>query len=168
MTNATDFLDILSELEKTPESVGLGLRLDLSQIIHQHLADKKISQKKFATMCGMKPPLLARVMYSNANCTFDTAGRILYAMGVRGKLRVDRGAAISGSGKQEVVALHTAPIKEANGKEEISSNFKRIDVSTGNSNYVLKNWGESPQSSKEFVPRNTSEGQRPVRISRVG
>lgn len=161
MTSSSDFLDLLAKLESTPESVGVGLRLDLSQVIHRYLSERGLSQKEFAAKCGMKPPLLARIMYSNANCTFDTAGRILFAMGVRGKLSTDRRNGKSENRIRKLSALNTVTIKESNGKEEIVSADTRIPSfhieAAGTAAGI--GWCEDPQGgASSYVAGNARAG----------
>ena len=105
---------LLKELESfntTPESAGYDLRLDLSTIIHMHLARKGWTQSKLAAACGMKAPLLTRIMHGASNCTFETAGRILFALGVQPKLN-----GMERSGKSAVRAVKSA-LKIPKGEE---------------------------------------------------
>jgi plasmid maintenance system antidote protein VapI len=83
--------DILRDLEafdSKPESTGFDLRLDLSEIILRHLCEHGMTQKEVAARSGMKESFITRLIHSEANCTFDTAGRILHALGIRAKLVV--------------------------------------------------------------------------------
>lgn len=81
-----DLLKELDEFNETAEGRGFDLRLDLADIIFRHLAEKGWTQTKLAEAAGMKSPLLTRIMHSSTNCTFETAGRILLALGIKGKL----------------------------------------------------------------------------------
>jgi transcriptional regulator with XRE-family HTH domain len=81
--------DLLSDLEafrQTRESRGHDLRNDLANIVVRHLAQRGWSQARLAEAAGMKSPMLTRIIHSDANCTFDTAGRLLYALGIEAKL----------------------------------------------------------------------------------
>jgi hypothetical protein len=86
MTTTKDLLKILEEYEKTPDSRGYDLRLDLADIVLRHLRDKGWTQKALADAAGMKAPFLTRIIHAAQNCTFDVAGRLLFALGVRAKL----------------------------------------------------------------------------------
>lgn len=86
MNHFQGILDDLREFEASPESRGFDLRLDLADIILRHLDGKRWTQKRLAEAAGMKPSFLTRVIHASNNCTFDVAGRILFALGVQAKL----------------------------------------------------------------------------------
>jgi transcriptional regulator with XRE-family HTH domain len=76
----------MEEFENSPEGYGFDLRLDLADIILDQLAKKKMTQKSLAEKAGMKPSYLARILHGSQNFTSDVAGRIFYALGIKGKL----------------------------------------------------------------------------------
>jgi AraC-like DNA-binding protein len=80
------FFETLNDADNSPEGRGYELRLDLADIVLRHLDDKRWTQNRLANAAGIKPSYLTRVIHSNTNCTFDTAGRILHALDVRAKL----------------------------------------------------------------------------------
>lgn len=84
-----EIMKLIAELESEPCSAGLGLRLDLSQIIHCHLSETGLTQNEFSKKCGMRSQELNRIIHSRTNVTFETAGNILFAMGLRGKISVE-------------------------------------------------------------------------------
>ena len=84
--NTQGWLKTAEEFENTPEGAGFSLRADLSDIIVRHLGQRGMTQTRLAEAAGMKPQQLSRVIHSSANCTLDTAGRILFALGIRAKL----------------------------------------------------------------------------------
>jgi plasmid maintenance system antidote protein VapI len=86
MTAINDLLKDLEAFESTPESRGYDLRLDLAQIVLRHLKEKGWTQKALADAAGMKAPFLTRIIHAAQNCTFDVAGRLLFALGIRAKL----------------------------------------------------------------------------------
>jgi len=79
-----DLLSDLKEYNKTPEAVGMDLRLSLSEIVVRRLAALNWSQAELAKAAGMKASFVSRVIHASSNCTFDVAGRLLHALGVRG------------------------------------------------------------------------------------
>lgn len=81
-----NILQTLEDFKKTPESRGLDLRLDLAEIIIRNLNVRGWSQRELAAASGMKEPQLSRVIHSNANCTLDTVGRLLFALGTHAKI----------------------------------------------------------------------------------
>jgi DNA-binding phage protein len=84
--NSQNWLKAMESFESTPEGAGFSLRADLSDIVARHLGERGMTQAQLAAAAGMKPQQLSRVIHSNANCTLDTAGRILHALGIKGKL----------------------------------------------------------------------------------
>src|SRR5579862_5872761 len=86
MAKNNDALSVLREFDSEPESVGYDLRLDLSTIVSQHLAEKGWTQTRLAKAAGMKPSFLTRIIHGTNNCTFEVAGRIIFALGIRAKL----------------------------------------------------------------------------------
>lgn len=84
----------LETFKQTPESVGLELRLSLSQTILRHLKEKGWTQAVLAKKAGMKEPFVSRVLHSNANCTLDTAGKLLFALGIRARFSVSPNSAV--------------------------------------------------------------------------
>ena len=66
--------------------MGVELRLHLSEIVLRHLRRHDWSQRELAEKTGLKESFISRVVHSNANCTFETAGRLLFALGVRARI----------------------------------------------------------------------------------
>jgi plasmid maintenance system antidote protein VapI len=84
-----NFHDLMTDLEsfdQSPDGRGFDLRLDLADIILRHLNKNGITQKKLAELAGMKEPMITRLIHAATNCTFDSAGRILFALGIKGRL----------------------------------------------------------------------------------
>jgi len=73
----------LQKFKETPESVGHELRLHLSSLLCRHLSIKGWTQKRLADEAGMQESFVSRVMNADSNCTFDVAGRLLFALGLR-------------------------------------------------------------------------------------
>lgn len=74
----------LSGFREDPQSVGFHWRLNLSALLCELLEDKKgWTQKRLATEAGMQEPVVSRIMNADTNCQFDTAGRLLFALGIR-------------------------------------------------------------------------------------
>jgi len=87
MTKAKDLLHILAEFEESPESVGIDLRLDLADLVIRHLDGQGWTQKQLAQRTGMQESFISRIIHAESNCTFEVAGRIMHALGVRVQLR---------------------------------------------------------------------------------
>ncbi len=82
-----DILRTLEEYEDSAGSVGLDLRLSLTEIILRDLRRRNWSQRELASRTSLKESYISRVLHSNANCTFDTAGKFLHALGIRARLQ---------------------------------------------------------------------------------
>lgn len=86
MSVIRELLDELRAFNETPESVGYDLRLDLAELILEELRAKQWTQKQLADATGMKPSFITRLVNSANNCTFEVAGRVCHALGLRPKL----------------------------------------------------------------------------------
>ena len=87
MTKASDFLNALEDYKQNdPESQGVHLRLNLAEIVIRQLNANGWTQAELAERIGKKEPFISRIIHSDTNCTFDTAGRILFALGVQAEL----------------------------------------------------------------------------------
>ena len=82
-TTAKDLLRVLREFEKTPESVGVDLRLDLADLVMKHLDRLGWTQKRLAKQADMQESFISRIINAESNCTFEVAGRIVHALGVQ-------------------------------------------------------------------------------------
>jgi transcriptional regulator with XRE-family HTH domain len=47
------------------------------------MEQKGWSQKRLGDEADMLEPMVSRIIHANANCTFETAGRLLFALGLR-------------------------------------------------------------------------------------
>ena len=74
---------LLGEFKENPQSVGFLWRLNLSDILLDRMSDQACTQKQLADKAGMKQPFVSRIINSDSNCTFDVAGRLLFALGIR-------------------------------------------------------------------------------------
>ena len=115
MSHVPDILKALDEYHQTPESRGIKLRLNLAQIILRHLKENNWTQKELARKTSFKDSFISRLLHSDANCTFETAGRILYALGVEAKL-------------EEVRAIHSSMEIDSSGHTQT---FSRQDQTNG-------------------------------------
>ena len=95
-----EIFDSVADYDKTPQSVGMELRVSLSSIIHRHLFERKWTQKQLAKASGVAEQMLTRIMHSNTNCTFETAGKVLFALGLRGGLIEEIGPSLPTSDEE--------------------------------------------------------------------
>jgi transcriptional regulator with XRE-family HTH domain len=87
MRSEFDFLDeLLQEGKSTHEGLSISLRIDLSRIIISRLKAKGWSQRELGLHAELKAPFVSRIVNGDANCTFDTAAKLLFALGVEAGL----------------------------------------------------------------------------------
>lgn len=89
MSDIDTIHEALSEYKQTPESYGLELRLNLAEIVLAYLKRTGVTQYQLANRAGMDSGRLNQVIQANANCTLDIVGRLVEAMGLKGRLVVD-------------------------------------------------------------------------------
>lgn len=73
----------LRAFRQDPQSVGYRLRLNLVDILADRMDEQGISQAELAEAADCLPSFVSRVMNAESNCTLETAGRLLFALGVR-------------------------------------------------------------------------------------
>lgn len=73
----------LGGFREDPQSVGFQWRLNLSTLLCELLDDKGWTQKQLAEEADTLEPVVSRIMNADSNCQFDTAGRLLFALGIR-------------------------------------------------------------------------------------
>jgi len=83
MASTQDILQVLDEYKRRPESYGLKLRLNLAELVIRQLNSNGWSQRDLARRTGLKEAYISRILHSDANCTFESAGKILFALGVK-------------------------------------------------------------------------------------
>ena len=83
MATVSDLHTILDEYKKTPDAVGLGLRLDLAQILLRQMNAVGWDNEQLADAAGMREFTVTAILHSDMNLTFETAGRLLHALGIK-------------------------------------------------------------------------------------
>lgn len=83
MASTQDILRVLDEYKRKPESYGMKLRLNLAELVIQQLNSSGWSQRDLAQETGLKEAYISRILHSDANCTFESAGKILFALGIK-------------------------------------------------------------------------------------
>lgn len=90
MSKVLDQLEkFLEEFDESPQGYGTQLRLDFAEIIWCSLVRKKWSQRRLSERSGFADSVISNLVHGNKNCTLDTVGRVLHALGTRAKLRED-------------------------------------------------------------------------------
>ncbi len=82
MAKTHDLLVILESYENKAESRGYELRLSLADVMLRGLRARGWSQKQLADAAQMKASFINRIIHGDSNCTFDVAGRLLFALGI--------------------------------------------------------------------------------------
>jgi transcriptional regulator with XRE-family HTH domain len=77
---------ILQRHKDSPAGIGHELRLNLSEIVLQNLQRQQWTQRKLATAAGKCEAYITRIVHGQQNCSLDTVGQILFALGVRAQL----------------------------------------------------------------------------------
>ena len=75
----------IKEFENTPEGYAYSLRLDLTEIVLRRLGNN-MTQARLADKAGIKPQMVTRIVHAASNCTFETAAKVLFALGVKARL----------------------------------------------------------------------------------
>ncbi len=78
----------LAEYEATPDSRGLELRLNLAEIVIRRLKELRWTQEKLAHLTSINRAHISSIIHSNSNCTFNTIGRVLFALDVHVRFEV--------------------------------------------------------------------------------
>ena len=89
-------LDSLADYKGTAPGISLKLRLSLAEILQSNLKSRGWTQRKLADKTNKKEAYISRVMHSEANCTLDTIGELLFALGIRARLQQETLIAVSG------------------------------------------------------------------------
>ena len=82
-----ELTNFLEEFDESPQGYGTQLRLDFAEIIWSSLVQKKWSQRRLSEQSGLADSVISNLVHGNKNCTLDTIGRVLHALGTRAKLR---------------------------------------------------------------------------------
>lgn len=78
--------EALRKHENTPESYAHEIKLSLSKCVIDRLMANQWTQKQLADRIGVTEPFISRVLSGDANFTADTAGKFLFACGVRARI----------------------------------------------------------------------------------
>lgn len=77
---------LLDRYGRTPESYGVHLRLDLAQLVIQGLKAEDWTHLDLALHSGVDAAVINRILHSDLNCSFATAGKLLFALGIKATL----------------------------------------------------------------------------------
>lgn len=107
---------LLGEFKENPQSVGYLWRLNLSDILLDRINDQGCTQKQLADKAGMKQPFVSRIINSDSNCTFDVAGRLLFALGIReGEVILAKAPSMDATTKDSDATASTFTFEGGNG-----------------------------------------------------
>jgi plasmid maintenance system antidote protein VapI len=150
MTTTQDLRNILNDARNSGEGRGFELRMDLAEIIIQNLDHKGWTQKQLADAAGMKEPMITRLVHSAANCTFDVAGRVLFALGVSAKL-VGTVATEMDTFVNHALPIAAANMKGTHGSEETT--YKLIQISEESSSSVIASSAGTVAADHPFLSK---------------
>lgn len=83
-----EILEHLAEFERTPQAFGQELRLSVAQLVLGHLRQRGWTQSYLAAKAGLSARHVREILHSNTNCTLDTVGKLLHALGIHARLKV--------------------------------------------------------------------------------
>ncbi len=72
---------------KTPDSYVHELRLSFAEVVVDRLQELGWNQKTLSDKLGVTEPLISRLLSGDHNWTSESAGRLLFALGVRARVR---------------------------------------------------------------------------------
>jgi transcriptional regulator with XRE-family HTH domain len=121
-----DLRDMLDEFDRTPAASGYELRLGLATIVLGRLDALGWTQKRLADATGMKESFVSRVIHGDQNCTFDVAGRLLFALGVRARL-----AEVPSSSRRPSRGSSARPAAARNARNGAARPRKRAEGAVG-------------------------------------
>ena len=78
--------EALDAYRETPESFALELRMSLSELLIENLHRLGWTQAQLAEKVERADAFISRVLHGDENCTLKTAGLLLWALGVRGRV----------------------------------------------------------------------------------
>ena len=77
----------LEEFKNSPVGYGARLRLDFAEIIWCGLERNNWSQRRLSREVGLADSVVSNLIHGNKNCTLDTVGKIIHALGTRATLQ---------------------------------------------------------------------------------
>jgi len=82
MTTSQDIRDMLEAYQRNdPASRGLHLRLMFAQIVIRRMDSEDVTPGALAAAAQTTAHEIEQIIHSDRDCTFDEAGRILFALG---------------------------------------------------------------------------------------
>lgn len=76
----------LETFEASPAGYGAKLRLDFAEIIWRNLELKPWSQRQLAAKARLADSVVSNLIHGNKNCTLDTVGKVIHALGTEAAL----------------------------------------------------------------------------------
>lgn len=103
----------LREFQDSPRGFGHELRMNVAEIVMRNLKQKPWTQRELAEAAGKGESYITRIVHGQQNCSLDTVGALLYALGVRASIVEDAPAKAVGS------VAHSLTLDTTHGQEEI-------------------------------------------------
>ena len=145
MATTQDLLKVLEDFDKKPESQGYRLRLDLSAIVLRHLSEKGWTQQQLADAAGVKPPYVTRIIHGATNCTFESAGNVLFALGVKVKLVEAQPPSSNRHLIGKTMNLTNSLTLHQHGSTDGKEKIKRQSTTSGGNATIFSHTAASPQ-----------------------
>ena len=94
----------LERFKASPAGYGAKLRLDFAEIIWRNLERKPWSQRQLARKVRLADSVISNLIHGNKNCTLDTVGKVIHALGTEATLQ--ESGPLAGSSSGPVFLLH--------------------------------------------------------------
>ncbi len=85
--NAKHLQSLVRDFDKTEEHCVLKIKLSLTRLVIKGLEEKGGTQSRLASELGYSMPLLHRLLHGDENWTVETAGRLLFAIGIDAEIK---------------------------------------------------------------------------------
>ena len=77
----------IENFEKTEESRVLEIQLSLTRLVIKGLKEKGWTHSLLARELGFSNRIIERLLHGDENWTVETAGKILFALGIKAELK---------------------------------------------------------------------------------
>jgi len=127
--DALEFLEQLdADFSDSPQGYGHQLRLDFAQILWRRMNELGWTQSRLSDESGFTPAFVSNIVHGNQNCTLDTVGKALYALGIRAQLLPVKSQArpevVSFRGTESFCVYSSIATRKRHGKK---ANNEKID-----------------------------------------
>jgi len=156
----------IEEVSDSPEGYALDLRMILADLIMAKLDERGMTQSQLAQLTGWKDSFVSRLIHADANCSTETAGRALHALGLNPasirKIFLENNTEIPVMFHNVLVyKATTMPSKQTgtiDDQEKIPYTKEEVHTKTQSEKTATaeKSWGQASRSTKRVIPVATA------------